>query len=87
MQAGAVVVLVYGPHGVRKNNARKASRGKAKQRELPMAKQCKGCEVFRCSRRDSGLMARDEIFAETNNLPLPECSDREPDFWERMVNE
>ena len=31
-------------------------------------------------------MARDELFAETNNLPLPECSEREPDFWERMVN-
>lgn len=68
------------------STARKISRARRK-RELPMAKQCKGCEVFRCSRRDSGLMARDELLAETNNLPLPECSDREPDFWERMVNE
>lgn len=66
---------------------RRLKQAKAKHRELPMAKQCKGCEVFRCSRRDSGLMARDELLAETNNLPLPECSDREPDFWERMVNE
>lgn len=59
---------------------------KARQRELPMAKQCTGCEVYRCERRDSGLMARDELLAETNNLPLPECSDREPDFWERMAS-
>lgn len=57
-----------------------------KQVKSALAIQCQGCEVYRCERRDSGLMARDELLAEMSNLPRPECKEREPDFWERMAS-
>lgn len=54
-----------------------------KQAKAPAVSQCDSCEVWKCSKRD--LMARDELLAETNNQPRPECEDYEPGYWERMA--
>lgn len=57
---------------------------RAKRKALKPVSQCDTCEVYRCC--DSERMAREELLARMNDLPPPECRDREPGFWER-VNE
>lgn len=57
---------------------------RAKRKALKPVSQCDTCEVYRCG--DSERMAREELLARMNDLPPPECRDREPGFWER-VNE
>ena len=84
MYAGAVVMLVYGPHKVRKDQARKISRARRKQKPVS---QCDSCEVYRCLERDSGRMAKAELLAAINDDPQPDCTDRVAPFWERINNE
>lgn len=54
------------------------------KRKVARVSQCDTCEVYRCAERDQ--MARNELLAEMNGQPKPECTDRVIPFWER-VNE
>lgn len=53
--------------------------------KVPQVSQCDACVVYRCGMRDQ--MAYDEVMAEYNGVPKPECSDRELNYFERMVTE
>lgn len=82
MYAGAVVMLVYGPHKVRKDQARKTSRARRKQKPEPRVSECDSCTVCGCRMED--LHKRDESFAWAHDKPMPECEFRIANFHERI---